>query len=452
MVWTPKGNEVFVSSDGDNIGSHVAAALLSGNVARARKLSLLINLGGKLTDKFAKSSWKGKTIILGGDDLMIQTSKQNFNPAQVEEMRKLYHSKIKATLSCGVGSTPEEAMKAIVIAKNTGKNKSVFWTDDMEPTYKKVVKDRLNTLQTKLRAAGGKVMESQSLDEASRMKLGSKKATSSGNIPDDLKAHVRSELRRLLKQRKKRNQAKAPAKKPAASKYGRPAFKKPGADKAAQEKKQKAIANHQPQAIEHMKKFILQHNYDRRVAALKAHKLHLMGHDDEARAIRTLSKLKHQKMLRDHNVLHTAAQLRDPAHLPPLIKKQVAGIRNRMATAMKATRKMHRETAKLKLKMSRGPLGQLKSKPADRQLSGKKFRVARGQLHILPFERQLGAKLKAPHNRVKPVAHKPPAAPKPVHPAHTPEAPKHPKVKKPPALAPKPFNKNKPYNKFKRRK
>lgn len=137
------------------MGSKVGALLLSGNVAGAHKLSLLINIGGKAVQAFTKSRWGGNTVIMGGDDLMVAVDAGRFDPADVEKMRKLYASKTKATLSAGVGNSPDEAMKALVIAKNTGKNKSVFWEPEMEATYKKVVTQRLNSLRTKLRAQGG---------------------------------------------------------------------------------------------------------------------------------------------------------------------------------------------------------------------------------------------------------------------------------------------------------
>lgn len=338
---------------------------------------------------------------------MIQTSVNKFNPSDIEPMRKEYKSKTKATLSCGIGSTPEEAMKAIVIAKNTGKNKAVFWEDSMESTYKKVVKDRIDNLKTKLRAAGGRVMESE------------------GNISPEMKKHVRKELRRLLKQRKAKNK-RLDAKKSSTASWPRRRPVKP--NPAAQERKKKATAMHQPKMVSLMRSFILKHRAAHRDGMRKAHTLHLMGYEKEAHAIRAVEKLRYKKMLKDRDVLHTAASLRDPAHLPASIRKSVSNIRDTMASRVKATRK---EARKLGLKKAieklRVAKGQLKSKPADRNISTK----------TVP-----GAK----------AAKKPTPEPvKPVHPEHTPDTPKTPKLKKSPAGAPKFLNPNKPANKFRKR-
>ena len=515
VSWKPKGSTVYVSSDGDDIGSHVAAAILSGNVKQAKKLSLLINLGGKVTERFAKSHWGAQVVIMGGDDLMIQTSPAKFNTEDIEPMRKEYQAKTKATLSCGIGSTPEEAMKAIVIAKNTGKNKAVFWQDSMEATYNKVVKDRINNLKTKLRASGGRVMESE------------------GNISPELKKHVKKELRRLLRQRKRRNQQsqgstrRAPASWPRPSK--RPAGPSPAA-KAAQERKKKAAAMHQPKMVDLMRKFIVRHRAEHIDNMRKAHTLHMMGHEKEARAIRTLEKLRYQKMLKDRDVLHTAASLRDPTHLPKSLTKTVSNIRDTMASRVKATRK---EARKLGLKQA---LEKHKKAVADAKEGLRRFRVAahekfRAQhhpiqqlslprhlrhsfsraetkkydlalynarksdaLHSHPITqlstpekyrktvanfrkmriqaqdqarakvlkdnpiRQLKSKStdrnvssKAVAPRAKSVAPKTPESVKPVHPQHTPDTAKTPKLKKSPSNAPKFLNPNKPANKFRRR-
>lgn len=419
MVWSPKGKDVFVSSDGDNIGSHVAAAILSGNIAKAKKLSLLINLGGKITDKFARSQWGGKTIIMGGDDLMIQSSKDKFDPAKVDVMRKLYHSKIKATLSCGIGSTPEEAMKAIVIAKNTGKNKAVFWTDDMESTYKRVVKERINNLKTKLRAAGG-----------------SPKLTESSEIPPELRDHVRTELKKLLRERKRRNKKLASKK---ASRPARPVKKGPSkADTAAQKKKQKEKAMHGPNMVDTMRTFILKHRAAQISDHRKADWLAQNGHESEAKAVRMRAKLRAVAMMKDHAVLHTAGQIKDPEHLPASLKSKVAMLKKRIPAVTK---------------LPRVARGQLKRKSGDRQLTAKFRKVARGQLNMKPVDRQLHSRsVHAPVARVKPVAPKPPESVKPVHPAHTPNPHKPHKLQKPPSLVKRPFGKNRNNKKFRRRK
>lgn len=300
------------------MGSHVAASILSGDVGKAKKLSLLINIGGKAIESFVKSTWAGKTIILGGDDVMMEIPAGKFDPGHVEQLRALYAKKTKATLSVGIGSTPEEAMQAIVIAKNTGKNKAVFWADNLKAKYKEVVAKRLNDMRTKLRAAGG-LVESES-------------------IPPELRKHVRREVRKLLKSRVRNNRkAKSTVKKA-----------KPSSSGAAQKPDK---AKHQQDMITLLRGFILHHkavarNFNQHANALMA--TGRPGDLADARALRMKAKLQFKSMLRNRAVLHAAAQMRDPSLLPPGMKSTVRVIRTTLASKIRRERSHARKVAKLK--------------------------------------------------------------------------------------------------------
>lgn len=155
-------NRVYIGADGDDMGSRVAAYILASDITGARKLSKTIHRGEAAVLAFAKRTWGGTPIIAGGDDLLIGVPSNRFSQAQVEAMRKLYAKTTGATLSVGIGETMPNASKALIIAKNTGKDKSVVWSDDKAELYRKVVSARWNNSEkTKARSQGVNLGESK---------------------------------------------------------------------------------------------------------------------------------------------------------------------------------------------------------------------------------------------------------------------------------------------------
>lgn len=283
--WSPTGNVVYVSADGDDMGSKVSAAILSGDTTAAKKLSILINLGGKLLDSYAKKEWKGKSIISGGDDIMVEIASSNFDSSKVEGMRSAYRDKVKATLSCGVGSTPIEAMKAIVVAKNTGKDKAVFWTDDLQKTYKKVIRSRINTLKTKLRAEGGDRKVNESTISKSKLR--------------SINAVVNRSSKRLAKV-----PVKQTAKKPRRyAKIGR-----------------KRDVDHSNSPIEHkidaMRSFRVQLKTQQKSSMSKARRAEAYNDHAAAHIHRRNAKMAHAKLRTDPNFVKLAKSMRNTKDLP----------------------------------------------------------------------------------------------------------------------------------------
>lgn len=113
------------------------------------------------------------------------------------------------------------------------------------------------------------------------------------------------------------------------------------------------------------------------------------GEHGDARAMRMASKLHFKKMMRDRNVLHAAAEMRDPTKIPKNIRSTVKIIRTTMASRMKRARAHTRQIDK--------------SKPSERNVSAK------------------------PTARVPPKSPTPPKTVKNIH-ASTPDSPKTPKI------------------------
>ncbi len=156
MSWQPVGKVVYIGADGDDMGSHVARFILRNDLKSARKLSLTIHRGEAAIEKYAARVLRGRFVIAGGDDMLIRAPASTCAPDSIEKMRALYQRVTGGhTITVGVGETMEDASKALTIGKNTGKNKTVYWTPDKQPLYKKLVAARCNALITKCREQGG---------------------------------------------------------------------------------------------------------------------------------------------------------------------------------------------------------------------------------------------------------------------------------------------------------
>lgn len=309
MNWTPSGKYVFVSADGDDMGSQVAASILSGKDAEAKKLSLLINLGGKAIFNFAKRVWAAKSVISGGDDIMVKVVAKEFTPDDVEAMRGVYsHTVNGATLSVGVGNTPIEAMKALVVAKNTGKNKAIFWDKSQQSVYDKAVRTRINDLREKLRAQAG---ITESLDEIKRL--------------------APAAVRRMNKARQRR-----PDKGEKASQRSAPSAPVKRRDLSPSVP---SVVSSRQQHVNLMRDLLTHHKMKADRYKKLAAREQGAGNLKSSWEYRRQSKMAGKAKYADKAVLHNAAYLRDTKSLPSSMRKPVQAIRDHMAKTIKDARK-----------------------------------------------------------------------------------------------------------------
>lgn len=146
------------------MGSHVAKFILGNDIVNAKKLSNLIKLGEVAVQGYAMKTFGGDFVIAGGDDMLLQAPSSRFDPDKIEGLRAIYHKVTQGhTVTAGVGNDMVEASKALTTGKNTGKNKTVYWTSDMQEKYERLVADKCNDLLTKCRAQGG-MSEAELLD------------------------------------------------------------------------------------------------------------------------------------------------------------------------------------------------------------------------------------------------------------------------------------------------
>lgn len=153
--WSPSRDKLYLSCDGDGTGSQVSAAVFYGDVSSARKLSQLINIAGDAVMHHLTRDHGAERVIQGGDDIMVEIPSANWDDSITEHIRDVFYEYTGFTLSVGLGDSPVEAAKALVLAKDTGKDRTVFWSPNKEKSYQKAMKSKVSELKMKLKASGG---------------------------------------------------------------------------------------------------------------------------------------------------------------------------------------------------------------------------------------------------------------------------------------------------------
>jgi hypothetical protein len=146
---------VYIGIDGDNMGSLVEESLLTNEPEEAQRVSRSIHEAHKAIRMIVKDRG-GKLIFDGGDNMLIYMP---FEPETIERMRQIYVDKTQHTATVGVGKRPVEAHYALVVGKNTGKDRTVIYSDDVKTEYDTIhqEQEKLAPMMEKLkyRAEGG---------------------------------------------------------------------------------------------------------------------------------------------------------------------------------------------------------------------------------------------------------------------------------------------------------
>ncbi len=123
--------DIFVSIDGDSIGSQVGRASLADDVAEVRRLSKLITDGNQLWTKWALGVG-GQVVSDGGDEVVVQVDASRIG--EIPQLRQQYNELVEATVSVGIGMRLSEAQKALLVAKVEGKDRIVTYGPHVENT------------------------------------------------------------------------------------------------------------------------------------------------------------------------------------------------------------------------------------------------------------------------------------------------------------------------------
>jgi hypothetical protein len=147
-----KGEEIYVSFDGDDLGNAVARAEEKNDEASLAEISMRINAGNDLFIDWI-TAHRGKVIQTGGDE---GCGRVNSNAlVDLEDFRRKYVSETGTTVTVGVGSGISESTKARMLGKLRGKDQVCYFDDSTEAELMMRIEDGDgNGEAQKMRAAG----------------------------------------------------------------------------------------------------------------------------------------------------------------------------------------------------------------------------------------------------------------------------------------------------------
>lgn len=115
----------FAFFDGDNIGDIIEKWLHKNMIEEAQFFSQNVKEAFDEIHKTLISLDEIEIIIFGGDDLLISFNSDIYNEDFFEKIRVSFQSKTQATISCGIGSTIQESIFCLYLAKLYGKNQLI---------------------------------------------------------------------------------------------------------------------------------------------------------------------------------------------------------------------------------------------------------------------------------------------------------------------------------------
>lgn len=132
------GTMVYMAIDGDDMGKMVEEGLLTDDPEVARKISQDIQQAHEEIEKLTKAQ-RGEVIFDGGDNMLLYVP---FDEDFFEMCRKFYIDETGHTATIGVGERPIQAHFSLVYGKNTGKNKVVVYSPEVEEELKGIKQEQ----------------------------------------------------------------------------------------------------------------------------------------------------------------------------------------------------------------------------------------------------------------------------------------------------------------------
>jgi len=129
-----KGTMVYVGLDGDDMGKMVEEGLLTDDPEIASRISRDIHKAHEEIGKAVKSV-KGEVVFDGGDNMLLYVP---YDEDFFEICRKAYLDCTTHTVTIGVGERPIQAHFSLVYGKNTGKDKVVVFSPEIESELKEI--------------------------------------------------------------------------------------------------------------------------------------------------------------------------------------------------------------------------------------------------------------------------------------------------------------------------
>jgi hypothetical protein len=146
-----KGEDVYVSIDGDGIGNAVMRAESKDDEQTLSDISRKIEHGQGLFRDWVLAH-SGRIIEAGGDEALARVSSVAL--PELEAFRATYHEGVGATLTIGVGRKISESTKARSLGKLRGKNQICYFEEGSTD----------EELQARIEAAGPETPEKKLVD------------------------------------------------------------------------------------------------------------------------------------------------------------------------------------------------------------------------------------------------------------------------------------------------
>lgn len=147
-------NMLYITIDGDGIGSKVGRAVLSDDEQSLIEISKTINAAQNFM-AHAIEQMGGQVIELGGDEITGKIPQESLDA--VESMRADVQRSFGFTITVGIGQKLSEASKSLLVGKTNGKDQTVIYGPEVDQQLQEV-SDRL--------ASGQGTEEDEKISEA----------------------------------------------------------------------------------------------------------------------------------------------------------------------------------------------------------------------------------------------------------------------------------------------
>ena len=140
---------MFLTYDGDDIGSAVMRATASDDIEQVRAVDAKIRAGAAAWENWARENG-AEVIEVGGDEGRFAIPEEAIE--KIPEAREAYAKVTGFTCSVGIGSRISESDKALAIAKIDGKNRAVQYSPTVGDRFERLMYEQRSETQ-KLQAA-----------------------------------------------------------------------------------------------------------------------------------------------------------------------------------------------------------------------------------------------------------------------------------------------------------
>lgn len=113
-------DNIFILGDADRVREKIESALFRGDLAQISKLSENLTESISVLVKYLEEMVGARTIMAGGDDVLFEISKENYDESILNEAAVYFTVNSGCSISFGVAETIENAYLNLRKAKSTG--------------------------------------------------------------------------------------------------------------------------------------------------------------------------------------------------------------------------------------------------------------------------------------------------------------------------------------------